>query len=192
MPDGRGTAALADATRRSYPIDESFPWRFFDLDRCFCALRIPVDNGRELVLINNHMSAYDKGGTYRAQQLKLLCGVMADELSAGNYVIVGGDWNHALCDSENLYESDQLVPEWVSTFDEHDLPDGFSVVRASNLDDVASCRGDDIPYELGHTYRVTVDGFVVSSNVRATASNIDTEFTYSDHNPVLLSFELVG
>ena len=43
---------------------------------------------------------------------------------------------------------------------------------------------------VGYTYTVTVDGFVVSDNVKATARNIDTGFAYSDHNPVLLTFEL--
>ena len=35
-----------------------------------------------------------------------------------------------------------------------------------------------------------VDGFLVSDNVEATAENIDTDFAYSDHNPVLLRFTL--
>ena len=41
------------------------------------------------------------------------------------------------------------------------------------------------------TYTTTVDGFIVSSNVEATAQNIDTGFAYSDHNPVLLTFRLL-
>ena len=45
------------ATRISYPIDNSFFTKFFDLDRCFSIARLKVSNGKELVLINNHMSA---------------------------------------------------------------------------------------------------------------------------------------
>lgn len=59
-----------------------------------------------------------------------------------------------------------------------------------NIAAVPTCRNNDVPYEKGYTYTVTVDGFVVSSNVKATAENIDAEFQYSDHNPVLLTFEL--
>ena len=197
-PHGRvssGLLTLADvdvtsALRRSYPVDESFPTKFFDLDRCFEVLRIPVSDGRELVLINSHMSAYDEGGTVRARQLSMLGAVLSAERAAGNYVIAGGDWNHALCGSLELYPSQQQVPDWVATLDDEDLPEGFSVVRAGNLEEVASCRGDDIPYERDVTYTVTVDGFVVSDNVSATATNIDTGFATSDHNPVLLSFAL--
>lgn len=183
--------AQATAVRRSYPIDESFPLRYTDLDRCFCVMRMPVEGGRELVLINSHMSAYDEGGVVRAQQMELFRGVIADEYAKGNYVVAGGDWNHALCDSQELYESDQLVPDWVSLFDESALPPGFRVVQPLNLAEVATCRGADIPYESGTTYEVTVDGFVVSDNVRAEARNVDTGYAFSDHNPVLLNFSLV-
>ena len=193
MSSGLLTLADVDVTsalRRSYPVDESFPTKFFDLDRCFEVLRVPVSDGRELVLINSHMSAYDEGGTVRARQLSMLGAVLSAERAAGNYVIAGGDWNHALCGSLELYPSQQQVPDWVATLDDEDLPEGFSVVRAGNLEEVASCRGDDIPYERDVTYTVTVDGFVVSDNVSATATNIDTGFATSDHNPVLLSFAL--
>lgn len=186
----KGDAHADSAERRSYPIDEAFPTKFFDLDRCFMVERLPVANGKELVLVNNHMSAYDEGGTIRAQQFALLCDVLEEEAAAGNYVIVGGDWNHALCGSETMYESDFQVPPWVATFDESLLPEGFSVIRAENIQDVPTCRNNDIPYQEGVTYTVTVDGFVVSSNVKATARNIDAGFQYSDHNPVLLTFEL--
>lgn len=185
-----GDAHVDSAIRRSYPIDESFPTKFFDLDRCFMVERLPVEGDRELVLINSHMSAYDEGGLIRAQQLDLLTGIMEEERAAGNYVILGGDWNHALCDSGSLYESGFQVPPWVSTFDPSLLPDGFSVVRASNIEEVPTCRNNDVPYEKGYTYTVTVDGFIVSDNVSATAENVDAGFQYSDHNPVKLTFTL--
>ena len=188
-------AHVDSAVRRSFPIDESFPTVFFDLDRCFLVERLPVGNaaeGKELVLINSHMSAYDEGGVIRAKQMELLMGVLEQEAAAGNYVIVGGDWNHALCGSEELYPSHQLVPPWVAVFDDSLLPSGFSVVKADNLADVATCRGVDIPYEKGVTYTTTVDGFIVSSNVDAHAVNVDTGFAYSDHNPVQLTFTLNG
>ena len=63
-------------------------------------------------------------------------------------------------------------------------------MRAVNLSSVPTCRGCDIPYEQGVTYTTTVDGFIVSDNVNATAENIDAGFAYSDHNPVKLTFSL--
>lgn len=181
---------IDEAVRRSYPVDNSFPTKFFDLDRCFSVQRLPVEGGKQLVLINSHMSAYDKGGTIRAAQLALLKSVLAEERAAGNYVIVGGDFNHALCGTRETFASEQQIPEWVYAFDDSDLPDGFSVVRADNVDTVPTCRSTDLPYEKGVNYTVVIDGFIVSDNVRASAENIDTDFSYSDHNPVLLTFSL--
>lgn len=185
-----GDTNVTDAMRYSYPVDATFPTKLFDLDRCFLVERLPVDNGKELVLINSHMSAYDEGGRIRAQQFALLTSVMEKEAAEGDYVIAGGDWNHALCGSETMYESGFQVPPWVATLDESLLPAGFSVVRADNIETVPTCRNNDVPYEKGYTYTVTIDGFVVSSNVKASAQNIDSDFAYSDHNPVLLTFEL--
>ena len=181
---------VESSERRSYPVDDSFITKFFDLDRCFTVERIPVENGKELVLMNSHMSAYDEGGLIRAQQLKMLQGVLSEEYAQGNYVIAGGDWNHALCDSVTLYPSKQQVPDWASVLGADDLPDGFRVVRADNLGSVATCRGADIPYEPGVTYVTTIDGFIVSDNVAAHAQNIDTGYANSDHNPVKLTFSL--
>ena len=191
-----GLLSLSDthvkaAVRRSYPVDDGFPTKFFDLDRCFLVERLPVAGGHDLVLINSHMSAYDEGGKVRAQQMALLKSVLETEAAAGNYVIAGGDWNHALCGSETLYTSQQQIPPWLARFDDSMLPEGFTVVAADNLAEVPSCRGDDIPYEKDVTYTVTIDGFIVSSNVEAHAQNIDTQFAYSDHNPVLLTFKLL-
>lgn len=184
------SVAATESTRRSYPVDQSFFAKFFDLDRCFMVTRYPTDDGHELVLINSHMSAYDAGGTMRAKQLAMLRDILTEERAKGNYVIAGGDWNHALAGSLSLYPSDQQVPDWIAELKDSDLPEGFSVVKADNLADVPSCRGDDIPYTKGHTYTTTVDGWIVSDNVKAQAENIDTGFAYSDHNPVLLRFTL--
>ena len=53
-----------------------------------------------------------------------------------------------------------------------------------------SCRNADTPYEEGKNYSTVLDGFIVSDNVLATATVYDTDFLYSDHNPVILNFIL--
>ena len=74
---------IDSVVRKSLPIDESFPTKFFDLDRCFSVNRLPIGGtDKVLVLINLHMSAYDKGGVYRAKQFKLLSDYIADEYAA--------------------------------------------------------------------------------------------------------------
>lgn len=182
---------IDEAVRRSYPVDESFFVKFTDLDRCFAQLRIPVEGGGELVLINSHMSAYDEGGTVRARQLEMLCDVMQTEYEKGNYVIVGGDFNHALGEgTAEAFESGQQLPGWVAQLTDADLPEGFSIQRAENQFQTPTCRTADLPWEPGVNYTTVLDGFIVSDNVSATAENIDTNFAYSDHNPVKLTFRL--
>lgn len=183
---------ISEAERRSYPVDNSFITKFTDLDRCFAQMRLPVEGGHELVLINSHMSAYDEGGTIRAQQLELLNSVMSEEYAKGNYVIVGGDFNHAMGEAvAEGFPTEQKFPDWVAVLTEDDLADGVRIVRAENELEVPTCRGADIVYTKGVNYTTVVDGFLVTDNVRAAAENVDTDFAYSDHNPVKLQFELM-
>lgn len=185
---------IESVTRRSLPIDQSFPTKFFDLDRCFSVNKLAIEGSdKYLILINLHMSAYDKGGVYRAKQLKLLCDYMSAEYAAGNYVIAGGDWNHDIANSINYFETDMKVPDWVAQIDTASLPEHFSFQSAINC---PTCRSTDIPYTLNENgklvnYSVVIDGFMVSENVKVNAvQNIDTEFMFSDHNPTKMQFEL--
>lgn len=181
---------ITENTRRQYIVDKSFPDKFFDLDRCFLISRVPLDDGKELVLINSHMSAYDKGGLIRVQQLQQLNQVMQEEYEKGNYVIVGGDFNHDIADSLTAFPTTQEIPEWVNVIKEEDIYENMNIVVAENALEVPTCRAAEIPYELGVNYTVVVDGFFVSNNIEAKAENIDNQFLYSDHNPVKLTFKL--
>ena len=55
---------------------------------------------------------------------------------------------------------------------------------------IPTCRNCDVPY--GPDCEVFVmDGFIVSENVKCEElHNIDAKFTYSDHNPVDMTFSL--
>lgn len=184
---------VEQATRRKYPVSTSFITKFTDLDRCFTVMKIPVTNGHKLILINSHMSAYDKGGKMRVKQLKLLNSVMESEYKKGNYVIVGGDFNHTFGRKMlTHFKSQQEIPDWVSVLSSKDLAPDIRMVHAKNENTVPTCRGTDMPYQKGKTYTTVIDGFLVSKNVQATSENINTEFAYADHNPVKLSFKLLN
>ncbi len=181
---------ITDATRRSFPIDTSFINKFFDLDRCFVVNRLPIEGSdKELVLINLHMSAYDEGGVIRQQQLEMLNGVLAEEYAKGNYVIAGGDFNHDIANSVGLFETNRVVPGWSKQLFNEDLADGFSFATSTNA---PTCRSTDSAYVKGENFTVVLDGFIVSANVEVEiVENIDTDFMYSDHNPVKMSFKLI-
>lgn len=181
---------VANCTRRQYAIPEGFPAKYMDLDRCFAVTRLELENGKQLVLINSHMSAYDKGGTTRKKQLEQLNAVMKEEYNNGNYVIVGGDFNHDIADSTDNFPTDQQTPTWIYDIEDEDLTEGYSIVVANNDKEVGTCRAAEIPYTKGVNHVDIIDGFFVTDNITAVAENIDTEFISSDHNPVVLHFTL--
>lgn len=200
-PHGRVQAGIAtfskynlhSSIRYSLPIDEAFFTKFFDLDRCIMMSRIKVGD-KELVLINVHLSAYDKGGLIREKQLQVLNTILQEEQNKENYVIIGGDFNHDIADSLNTFKTTQKVPEWVYVFDKNKLSSYFTFAT-SNLN--PTCRSTDIPYTEGVNYTVVLDGFIISNNIeKISVENIvsidskDVSFMYSDHNPVILKFKL--
>ncbi len=180
------TAAL----RRQLPISEGFG-KFLDLDRAYSVTRIPVENGKELVLYNVHTSAYGGDEAVRTAQLSMLFADMQAEYEAGNYCVCGGDFNHDFTgDSTQALNGGGAVDfGWAQPFPAGLLPQGIS--RCLNYEAlIPTCRNCDVPYEEGN-FTLIVDGFLVSDNVQATAiENIQTHFAHSDHNPVLLTFEL--
>ena len=59
---------ISSAVRRSLPIETGI-MKLVDLDRCYSVSRVPMENGRELVLYNLHLSAYTSDGTIATEQL---------------------------------------------------------------------------------------------------------------------------
>lgn len=178
------------AVRRSLPISESFS-KFLDLDRCYTVSRIPVENGKELVLYNVHLSAYGGSDEIRTAQMTMLFEDMKAEYKKGNYCVCGGDFNHDFTgDSTQQLNGGQTVDfGWAQPFPTDLLPEG--ITRCTNYQNLSpTCRNCDIPYEEGN-FTIIVDGFLVSENVEVAAvENIHTGFAYSDHNPVVLEFVL--
>lgn len=181
-------APIASATRRSLPI-ETGVMKLVDLDRCYSVSRVPVSNGRELALYNLHLSAYTSDGAIVNEQLDMLLSDLTAEYEKGNYVVCGGDFNKDLLGDSSQYfgvsgaDYTWAQPIPADIFD--DVP--LALIADSNA---PSCRVAEAPYHPGQ-FVLTIDGFVVSDNVRVLSSQvIDTGFAYSDHNPVTVTFAL--
>ena len=200
VPHGKSLSALmtysrlpiSSALRRSLPISESLS-KLVDLDRCYSVSRIPVENGRELVVYTVHLSAYGNSDAVREGQKRMLQEDMAGELALGNYVICGGDFNHNLLAAENETDAES----WAYPFPRSYLPEGMSFCL-DLLDDTRraelapTTRNADIPYDPEQSLCLTVDGFLISDNIELVDySTVDTGFRWSDHNPVMLSFRLL-
>jgi endonuclease/exonuclease/phosphatase family metal-dependent hydrolase len=178
------------AARYQYPGREKWPRQMFELERCFIECRIPVEDGRELVLINSHLSAFDEGGRIRQEQLAFLKEHIVEEYrDKGNYVIVGGDWNHVLPGTNpGLFASAEEKPFWVQEMPVDFTPENFQWAVDGNVPTVRSTAS---PYREKYNYLAVIDGFLVSPNVEVKkVYGHDLKFSNSDHNPVSLIFSL--
>jgi len=179
---------ITDSVRRSLPIATNFN-KFFDLDRCYSLSHIPVDNGKNLTLINIHLSAYGGNPSIRESQVAVLSGDIKKELDSGNYVIIGGDFNH------NLRVGNYTdYPDWAQPFPRELLPKntqfGFEVAQLAEIEH-DSGRNLDTPYEKGKTLTVLLDGLIVTSNIEVEYyTTIDWQYLRSDHDPVFMRFKL--
>lgn len=179
----------SSATRYKYPGTESWPRQLADLDRCFIENRMPVQGGKELVLINSHLSAYDKGGTVRKQQLGFLKNYITKEYKKGNYVIVGGDWNHLIPGTDPYkFKSIESWPEWLQKIPGDFKPENF---KWAADDTIPTTRTDGSPYKKDVNFTAVIDGFLISPNVEAKKVKTHSlDFKYTDHNPVTGYFVL--
>ena len=152
-----------------------------------------MENGRELVLYNVHLSAYGGSDEIRAAQMNMLFSDMLEEYRAGNYCVCGGDFNHDFTgdSTQRLNGGETAEFGWAQPFPIDMLPKGL--IRCTDYtcgEQRPTCRNCDIPYEEGN-FTIIVDGFIVSDNVTVTfLENVQTGFTYSDHNPVVMRFTL--
>ena len=183
---------IESAVRRKLEIDESIPNKFFDLDRCYSVNRIPTENGRYLCVFNVHLTAYGGDESIHTGQFMMLCDEMEREFKSGNYVICGGDFNQDITgDSVTCFNGADAYSSWAQPLQLQYLPEGFMVCAETTGERSPSVRDNDIPYTPEVSFVATVDGFIVSPNVEVlTLDNLDVEFLYSDHNPVLLEFIL--
>ena len=179
---------ISSSLRRSLPVNSSLN-RIVDLDRCYSITRFKTENGKELCIYDVHLSAYGSDAGVREGQLSMLTADLRKDADAGNYVICGGDFNHNL-----RGEGDTDVPDWAQPFPKEVLPSGTALGadRAEECDiEHNSCRNSDIAYIPGTTFTVLADGFIVSDNVKVNSyASLDWEFERSDHDPVLMRFEL--
>ena len=181
---------VTQAQRISLPVPFSWPIRTANLKRCLLTTRIPVEQtGKELVLVNLHLEAYDNGEGKIAQTEQLL-GLLQEEYGKGNYVIAGGDFNQIFPGSTHEIKS---TSHWIPGFLEP-LPRELEGWQYAFDDSVPTCRLLNQPYDpespLNQHY--LLDGFILSPNVALeSVQTLDCGFAYSDHNPVLLEAVLL-
>jgi endonuclease/exonuclease/phosphatase family metal-dependent hydrolase len=173
--------------RYQFPGEYGFPTQLFMLDRCFLVNRYPLENGKELLVINTHNEAFDPGEIRKAQ-MAYLKEFLLSEYGKGNYIITGGDWNQTPPDfkqeftdnqintDQMMMDSDYLPLEWKWVYD-NKTPSNRTVIAA---------------YDPSTTTTTVIDLFLLSPNIKdISVECINLNFENSDHNPVRMKVRLI-
>ena len=177
-----------NVNRLSFPGNYAWPKGLFLLDRCFMVQRFYTSNGKELLIINTHNSAYDDG-TLRTQQMEVMKSFLVDEYEKGNYIIVGGDWNQNPPKQGEITKKKKEGQLIRMRIDYKFMPNGWSWEFCEKI---PTNRMINEAYIPNKTTTTTIDYFLLSPNTQMiNLKNIDLQFKNSDHQPVLISFILL-
>lgn len=184
------------STRHQFPGAYGWPDYIFHLDRCLSLQRYHTTHpeGKQLVVINTHNSAYD-GGNLKKEEMAYFKELVLEEYAQGNYVVVGGDWNQTPPNlpfdavgkaigvpTDSTYYPANIAPDF--------MPEGWQWAFDPTVP--TNRRVIDV-LEYGKTAVSLVDYYLVSPNIsikKVEGKNL--KFAHSDHNPVLLEIELKG
>lgn len=177
-----------EAQRLQLPGKFGWPKRLFMLDRCLGYTRYKTSSGKELVVINIHNEAFDKGGIKKQQEV-FLRDLALKEYKKGNYVIAGGDWNTCppflspdvfMKEKKPEFRGQNMNPEL--------FPSDWNWIYDPT---VPTNRDNDRPYKQYKTYVTLIDYFLVSPNVQVKKiKGINQNFRFSDHQAVWMEVEL--
>ena len=125
--------------------------------------RLKIDE-QELVIVNIHLTPYDKNISSRKKQIEELIIFSDQELEQNKFVIIGGDWNMG---SDNIL-FEKFTPNYKMVFPENKTNRSLT---------------EEGSYSI-------IDGFVISKNIQITSIDSTEDFRASDHAPVVLSLKL--
>ena len=182
---------IRSAQRIELPTGYKWPNRTCQAKSCLLVTRIPVEgSGRELVLINLRMDAFDDAES-QIEQAQVLADFARAEYEMGNYVIVGGSFNQLSPDddfsaypmrSRYFYEPARVQREMFGngwTFAED-----FSGPTKRLTNEAYGKEKWWLQYYV-------LDGFILSPNVALEeVKTISAGFEFSDHNPVRMTVML--
>jgi endonuclease/exonuclease/phosphatase family metal-dependent hydrolase len=145
--------------------------------------RIPIE-GREhgWTIASVHLAAFDPDAAVRTRQLRELLAWARAEYESGQHVVLAGDWNFQIAETNFPHTTDQRFLFWLFPFPQNELPEGWRIGADAS---VPSVRTNHQPYVPGENYVTTIDGLIVSPNVEIESlAGLDTHFEVTDHQPV--------
>jgi len=186
-----GRQHFTEALRLQLPGDYPWPTRVFHLKRCVHELRLPAPDGKDWVILHLHLSAFDKDGELRVQQMDFLKKRMLRLHAEGHHVLLLGDWNHAPPNfALDHYAHKAQRPTWFQQVPVGWTPHGWHWAYDNQ---VPSLRANNKPYSAGENFVTTVDTLLLSPDIELLELKChDLGFTHSDHNPIEAKIKIKG
>lgn len=178
-----------NSSRVQFPGGFDWPTKLYMLDRCALEMRYPLANGKELILVNTHNTAYDETGEIKKIEMAFIKKRYEAEVAKGNKVIIGGDWNQVPPGFDAKHFSNSIAPGYTpQSITKEMLPANFTISYDSTL---ATNRSNVTPYNPENTYTTLIDYFVSSPGIEVlSVRGMDMQFRYSDHQPVIMKVVL--
>lgn len=176
-----------DPTVLPMPQDPKYHFGFLKKHYAGLVTTFPIAGSRQnWVVINMHLSAFDPGAATRNRQIKALFDLAQSAYAAGDFVVIGGDWNMRLSDRDFPHQTDEKYLFWIHDMPDTSLPEGWQWAVDP---DTPTVRSMNQPYVAGENFTMVIDGFAVSPNVQIDdVTTTDLQFQHTDHHPVRAQF----
>lgn len=175
----------------AYELPQDPGYFFLSIKRYYAAIvtEVPIrGTDRKWILMNIHLSAFDDGANVRRRQVQAVFDYAETEYAKGNYVVLGGDWNMRISDTDFSHTTADEDLFWIYDFPQDLLPRGW---RFGVDERTPTVRTLHKPYVKGENYTAIIDGFAYSPNVRLLRiMTTDLGFKNSDHHPVTAEFSI--
>lgn len=173
--------AVSETGLTALPAEDS---GIFDVRRRYASPFIRLAGDQNWTVASVHLAAFDEDAAVRTRQLHDLMAWAESEYASGRRVVIGGDWNFQIAETDFPHTTDERFLFWLFPFPQDALPEGWRIAADGAI---PSVRTNHKPYVQGENYVTTIDGFIVSPNVEVVeVHGYDLGFEHTDHQPVRL------
>jgi len=173
--------AVAETGLVSLPAEDS---GIFGVRRRYASPFVRLAGDANWTIASVHLAAFDEDAAVRTRQLRELMAWAQAEYQSGRRVVIAGDWNFQIAETDFPHTTDERFLFWLFPFPQDGLPEGWRIAADVSI---PSVRTNHQAYVPGENYVTTIDGFIVSPNVEiVTVNGYDLEFEHTDHQPVRL------
>jgi endonuclease/exonuclease/phosphatase family metal-dependent hydrolase len=172
-------ASVAGADVVALPAEDA---GIFGVRRRYASPYVRLAGDANWTIASVHLAAFDEDAAVRTRQLRELLVWAQREYQSGRRVVIGGDWNLQLVETDFPNTTEERHLFWLFPFPPDALPEGWRIAADAAI---PSVRTNYMQYVPGENYVTTIDGFIVSPNVAVeSVHGFDLGFAHSDHQPV--------